>query len=99
MTATKLPYPIGTLTDKGFFLGMSTAFPKLGGYAQLVESEGRVSSTVCNPSIAKQITPEQESDRLTKIDAARERGFFGNTQLTVEGWEVLNVLHALAGKA
>ena len=41
----------------------------------------------------------QESDRLAKIDAARERGFFGNTQLTIEGPEVLNILRALAGKA
>jgi hypothetical protein len=96
---SNLPYPIGTLTDKGFFLGMSTAFPKLGGYAQLVESEGRVSSTVCNPSIAKPITPAQESDRLTQIKDSRKRGFFGSTQLTVEGPEVLNLLRALAGKA
>ena len=78
---------------------MSTAFPKLGGYAQLVESEGRVSSTVCNPSIAKPITPAQESDRLTQIKDSRKRGFFGSTQLTVEGPEVLNLLRALAGKA
>jgi hypothetical protein len=96
---SNLPYPIGALTDKGIFLGMSKAFPSLGRYWQSVESSGRVLSSLCNPSIAKQITHMQESDRLAKIDAARERGFFGNTQLTIEGPEVLNILRALAGKA
>jgi hypothetical protein len=99
MTTTNLPYPLGTLTSKGTFLGMSTAFPSLGSYAQLVERGGRVSSTVCNPRLAQEITPEQEADRLTKIDVARERGFFGSTQLTLQGAEALNTLRALAGQA
>jgi hypothetical protein len=99
MSNTTLPYPIGTVTNKGTFLGMSQAFPNLGNYSQQVESGGRVLNTLCNPRVANQIAPEQEADRLTKIDAARERGFFGNAQLTIEGAEVLNVLHALAGKA
>jgi hypothetical protein len=99
MTTTNLPYPIGTLTDKGTFQGMSKAFPSLAVYSQSVETGGRVSSTVCNPCLAQEITPKQEADRLTKIDVARERGFFGNTQLTIEGSEVFNALRALAGKA
>jgi hypothetical protein len=94
MSITSLPYAIGTLTNKGTFLGMSEALPKLGRFSQNIGE--RAVNTLCNPKLAKPITQEEENEHLVK--QSKSRGFFTGAQV-FEGNNAFEILRALAGKA
>jgi hypothetical protein len=74
MTTSALPFPIGTLTTQGIFLGMQGKLARF----QKNNGQGSFSPCLCSPKLAQVITQEQEDARLASEDACRARGFWGN---------------------
>ena len=90
MTTSTLPFPIGTLTNQGIFIGMQ------GKLARFEKNIGtRTTSVICSPKIAQVITQEQEDERLASEDACRARGFWGNATV-LRGDAALAALATLA---
>ena len=90
MTTSALPFPIGTLTTQGIFIGMQ------GKLARFEKNMGeRSTSIICSPKLAQVITQEQEDARLAAEDACRTRGFWGNATV-LRGDAALAALATLA---
>jgi len=90
MTTSALPFPIGTLTTQGIFIGMQ------GKLARFEKNIGaHTSPCLCSPKLAQVITQEQEDARLAAEDACRTRGFWGNATV-LRGDAALAALATLA---
>ena len=64
--------PIGTMTNKGTYLGMDG---KLATFEQYI-AEGRTTITKCSPTVVRVITMEEENQRIADEHECRDLGIW-----------------------
>ena len=88
MTAIALPFPIGTLTTQGIFLGMKGS---LASFSK-DQGNGRSMAMLCSPNLAKVITQAEEDAFQARCES--NRGFFTGA-IVLTGKDAREALQAM----